>query len=342
MPLTNQQYDRLMHEYDERRMNSKRRLDLRTEKVCSAIPEIKEIDIKIAQEAVRCGRAAIAGDTGAADGLESRIESLTAKKKDLLRQAGYPENYLDRTYECEICHDTGLVDNKPCVCFKKAQTRLLFEESNLNRIIEKENFDTLRLDVYSDRAEDADAAGLTPYRNAQNVVQNIRDFAEHFDEKPGNLLIYGDTGLGKTFLTNSIAKTVLESGHYVLYYTACALTNMLEKYNFRYDEYISGGDCHYDSLFTCELLIIDDLGTEITNAFVISQLYDIINERLLSERSTIISTNLTLQMLNERYSERIFSRIRRDYDFYKLFGRDIRTILPNTATTNIAGNQPVK
>ncbi len=327
MSLTNQQYDKLMLKYDERRLQAKYTLDSHMEEVCKAVPAIRELSDRIAEEAVNSGKAALSGNPDALLGLSDRIHFLDTQRRELLCKAGYPADYLDIKYICDKCKDTGLVDNRPCTCFKAARTRLLFEESNLNDIITRENFDTLRLDVYSDRPEDCDpSTGLTPYGNMVNVVKRLKNFVGNFDFDFNNLLIYGNTGLGKTFLCNSIAGSVLDSGHYVLYFTTCSLFSMLEKYTFRYDEYMKDGDCRHDSLFTCDLLIIDDLGTEITNAFIISQLYDIINERILGRRPTIISTNLTLAQLNDRYSERIFSRISKEYDFIKLFGTDLRKL----------------
>lgn len=327
MSLTNQQYDKLMRDYEERRFTAKQELDSRTEEVYQAVPAIRELGSRIVEEAVNSGKAAITGDEKVLQGLNDRIRLLDAQRRELLVKSGYPADYLDLRYTCELCKDTGLVDSKPCSCFKKAQTRLLFEESNLNDIISRENFDTLRLDVYSDRPEDTDPSnGLTPYKQMEKVVKHLKNFTANFDAGFENLIIYGNTGLGKTFLSNSIAKAVLDSGHYVLYFTTCSLFDMLEKYVFRYEDYIKSGDCRHDSLFSCDLLIIDDLGTEITNAFIISQLYDIINERLLNRRPTIISTNLTLSQLSERYSERVFSRISKEYTFIKLFGSDIRKL----------------
>ena len=204
---------------------------------------------------------------------------------------------------------------------------MAFEESNLNDIIDRENFETFRLDLYSDDIDDYDRdLQCTPHKNMLQVIKRVKSFIEGFDEEHKNLLIYGNTGLGKTFLTNCIAKEILNSGHTVLYYTTFSLFDMLSKYTFKYEDYPKESFAQRESLLSCELLIIDDLGTELTSAFTLEQLYSIINERLINNLSTVISTNLMPGQINQRYGERIFSRLSKDYDFIKLIGKDIRTL----------------
>lgn len=338
MALDKRQFDIMQDMYDDRRYRSQRELEKKTEEIYAAIPAIRELDLRIPEEAKKAGLAAIKGDNSLLDSLDERIRRLSEEKRTLLRVSGYPEDYLDLKYVCDKCRDTGYIEKENssngfitkerCSCYNEALTRLLFRDSNLDTIIERENFDTLRLDIYSNDPRDIDEAlQLTPYENMQRELPKLKEFVETFDDTFKNLLIYGSTGLGKTFLSNALAKAVLESGHYVLYFTTCSLIDMLAKYTFNREEYEQSEDCRHDSLFTCDLLIIDDLGTELTNSFVISELYNIINDRIMHRRSTIISTNLTLGQLSDRYNERIFSRIRKDYTFVKLIGRDLRTVL---------------
>lgn len=149
---------------------------------------------------------------------------------------------------------------------------------------------------------------------------------QNFDTKGGNLLFYGETGVGKTFLTHCIAKELLESAHSVIYFTAFDLFELFSAATFRRSHEEDEVMQRHSSIFDCDLLIIDDLGTEMTNSFVSSQLFLCINERLMNGKSTIISTNLSLEALRDLYSERVFSRISSSFQMRKLIGKDIRLL----------------
>ena len=327
MKLSSYQYDRLIQQFDERRMKARYDAEQRTSEVYGKIPRIKELDDSIASESIEAGKAVLLGNKNAASGLDEKISRFVEEKKSLLLANGYSEDYLDEHYLCSKCNDTGFIGNEPCGCFKKAMTEMAFEDSNLNDIIDRENFSTFNLNLYSDELADYDQdLKCTPYKNMIQIVKKAQNFATNFDNEHKNLLIYGNTGLGKTFLTNCIAKEILTSGHTVLYYTTFSLFDMLSKYTFKYEDYPKESFSYREGLLSCELLIIDDLGTEITSTFTIEQLYSIINERLLNNLSTVISTNLTPGQINLRYGERIFSRLSKDYDFIKLIGKDIRTL----------------
>jgi len=327
MKLNSYQYDRLIQQFDERRMKARYEAEKRLNEVYEKLPRIKELDDAVAFESIEAGKAALKGDGDAISGLDEKIRRITEEKKSILVSNGYSEDYLEEKYMCPKCRDTGFVDNEPCGCFKSAMSRMAFEESNLNDIIDRENFETFRLDLYSDAEADYDRElKCTPYKNMVQIRKRVKGFIDNFDSDHKNLLIYGNTGLGKTFLTNCIAREILNSGHTVLYYTTFSFMDMLSKYTFKYEDYPKESFAHRESLMSCELLIIDDLGTELTNAFATEQLYSIVNERLLNNLSTVISTNLMPGEINQRYGERIFSRLSKDYDFIKIIGKDIRTL----------------
>ena len=184
----------------------------------------------------------------------------------------------------------------------------------------EENFDTFSFDYYSNEITEK-AGGDTSLERIVKVVETCRRFVRDFDNVFANLFFYGDTGVGKTFLSHCIAKELLDSTHSVVYFSAQELFSAFARNRFEKSEETEG---YADAIYDCDLLIIDDLGTELTNSFVASELFLCINERLTNHRSTIISTNLSLKAFAEIYSERIFSRISSNYTMLKLFGKDIR------------------
>ena len=201
MGLTNQQYDMIMREYDSKRMKMTFELDRRRDGIYEKLPEIRDIDKTIAEESVRRARLAIGGDKSALDGLKEDNEALEEKKKDILIRNGYPVDYLQPKYSCPMCRDTGFIGNKRCDCFKKALSRLIYNDSNLSGILSAQNFDNFDFGLFSDSQEDTDKLlNTTPRGNIENVVSAAKDFIRNFDNSFNNLLIYGNTGVGKTFL----------------------------------------------------------------------------------------------------------------------------------------------
>ncbi len=189
----------------------------------------------------------------------------------------------------------------------------LYEQSNIQDMISRENFSTLSYSYY--QGEDLE--------RFTRAVKICKDFVQNFIQDYQNLFFYGTVGTGKSFLSGCVAEQLLSQRHSVIYFSAASLFDTLAKYAFqsKEKEALSG---FYQDLYNCELLIIDDLGTEVTNAFVTSQLFSCLNERNLRKHSTIISTNLSLEELRDRYSDRIFSRITSNYTLCKLTGPDIR------------------
>lgn len=325
MALRNYQINTILREYDNRRLKSRHELELRKDEVYKKIPELTEIDAKIVRGSIESAKLSLAGDLSALKTLEERNRVLSEEKQRLMVQYGYPINYLKPTYLCNDCEDTGFIGNEKCHCFKQAIVDLLYSQSNVKEAIATENFSTFSYQYYSNNYVD-DTTKLTPLENMKRVVSKAKRFIEDFDTKYENLLIYGNTGVGKTFLSNCIAKELLDRSNTVIYLTAFQLFEILEKYKFNHEDDYENIRNKFDYILDCDLLIIDDIGTELNNTFINSQLYQCINERHLKQKSTVISTNLSFEQLKSTYSERIFSRITSNYILLKIVGEDIRPL----------------
>lgn len=325
MPLSNSQYDEILRKYDARQLHNQHTLESRIQDAYEKLPELKEIDDAIASCSVAQARRLLDGDKAALSSLRKQLDTYRIKKADLLQKHGFPADYLQPIYSCPDCKDTGYIGFKPCHCFKQAAIDLVYTQSNLKEILQKENFDTFSFDYYS--KEDINpTTGLSSLDTARDAVLKCHNFIEHFNNTFSNLYFYGDTGIGKTFLSNCVAKELMDQGYSVIYFTAFQLFDILSKGTFQKD---SDAIAAHQNIFDCDLLIIDDLGTELTNSFTTSQLFLCLNERILRKKSTIISTNLGMNQLAGIYSERILSRISSHYVLIKLFGADIRILKRN-------------
>lgn len=323
MALRNDQYETIMRVYSRRQAQSQRALTSRREEIYEKIPRIREID----EEVSSCSASRIRERLNRPEGsdvilpsLKTQIAELSDERRCLLLSHGYPEDYLTLVPVCPKCQDTGYIDGKKCLCFKKAEVELLYAQSNLQQILQEENFEHFSFDCYSDKIRNH-TTGLTAKETAQKAYTFARAFVRDFDDTFQNLFLYGNTGVGKTFLSHCIAKELLNSAHFVLYFSAFELFEQMAKSIFSRNMQEAQEENY---LLDCDLLIIDDLGTELTNSFVSSQLFLCINERLMRQKSTVISTNLTLEQFSDTYSERTFSRIASNYQMLKLIGEDLR------------------
>lgn len=321
MGLKNSQYQAIMREYEQKQLRSHDILTKRYQEVCRQLPEFKKLDDSISVLSVQYGKRLLNGEPKSISSLKKELAILRASKARLLKSGGFPEDYLEPVYECSDCKDTGYIGNQKCHCFKQAIINLLYEQSNLKDILKKENFDTFSLDYYSKHFVDSKTG-----RNSRQVIEEAygicRRFVDTFGVEFENLFLYGDVGVGKTFLSNCIAKALMDREHSVLYFSASKFFSILAKNAFEKND--TDAKNLFELIYSCDLLIIDDLGTEYTNNFVASQFFTCINERLLSKHSTIISTNLSLDTLADLYTERSFSRITSNYIMLKLIGDDIR------------------
>ncbi len=323
MNLTNSQYEEVMSVYYERQTLNQHTKQARADEIEKAIPQIQELDMKYHEFCMQQAISGIGKDRKASV-LDDAATQVKEQKAALLVDHGYPADYLDDVYTCPDCKDSGYIDGVPCHCLEKEIVRYLYSQSNLEDILADENFSHFNFDYYTDNYID-DSTGLTPKANIKNVVEGvILPFLDGFDEGPENLMLYGYTGVGKTFLTHCIAKELLDHSHTVIYLTSHKLFDILEKCKFSREVSEEERAASLSYILSCELLIIDDLGTELINSFTASQLFYCLETRLADRRSTIISTNLSPEGLKEQYSERVYSRIIGNYTILHITGDDIR------------------
>ena len=318
MALTNTQYESILKGYEQTRDYNRRLSEERREKVYRLLPAYQELENSIISISVSQAKLMLNGDDSALDSLRATLAEISSQKKALLASASLPADYLEPIYDCCSCHDTGYIigndgTKEKCSCFHRQEIALLYEQSNIQEMIAKENFSTLSYEYY--QGED-----LSRF---QRCVDICRNFVQNFKQDYHNLFFYGTVGTGKSFLSGCVAQEILQSGHSVIYLSSSGLFDTLARYSFdiKSKETLYN---FYKDIYNCDLVIIDDLGTEVTNTFVTSQLFSLLNERHLAKKSTIISTNLSLEELRDRYSDRVFSRITSNYSICKLTGPDIR------------------
>lgn len=321
MGLNNNQYQAIMRDYDNIQLKNRHIADKRKEEVYSEIPRIEQIDKEVADISVSQAKKLIDGDSNALSELKAALDRLSAEKQELLLANHFPDDYLKPVYDCYDCKDTGYKPNgEKCHCFIQSSIDLLYTQSNIREILEEENFNTFSYDYFSDKIDER--TGNSPRDIITKAVEISKDFIRKFSYEYQNILLCGNTGTGKTFLTNCIAKEILEASYSVLYFSSTQLFNQLGKATFSKNE--DNITSIQSDITECDLLIIDDLGTELTNSFVATALFTCLNERHLSKKSTIISTNLSLTDIRDKYSERISSRITLNYQIVRLLGDDIR------------------
>ena len=324
MSMTKSDYNKIMRTYDQRKASNIQLQNKRLNEVFSKIPEIETIHKQISKLGLTAIQKTIAHPTQKdqyTQELTNNLQKLKLKKSRLLQDYGYPPEYLEPIYTCNDCKDTGYIENQKCHCLKQAIINYSYEQSNLKHILAKENFSTFSFAYYSQEKDPK--TGMSSFENMRSVHQACLDFVDHFSTSFNNLILYGRSGLGKTFLCNSIAKELLDQGKTVIYLSSFQLFRLFENYRFHKEEEIVTND-DIETIFQCDLLIIDDLGTEFNNALTSAELFNCLNSRLMNQRSTVISTNLNPNEWVAKYSERIVSRIFGYYTQLKLFGSDIR------------------
>lgn len=314
MSLKNAQYDAIMRDYSSRRIRHRDELEQRLAQIHQQIPALEQLEAQMVSLSADQARAAIEGNTSAKQAFQLERQKLSQEKESLLTAHGFSLSDLELTYDCPDCRDTGYIGSEKCHCLKQAMIHQLYHQSHLDQILRRENFSTFSYSYY-DRED---------LPTIQRAVMDSQLFIESFDREFRNLLLLGEPGTGKTFLCNCIAKELLDRCYSVVYLTAFELFDLLANAHFDRSSDAQAYRQSYPHIFDCDLLILDDLGTELNNAFVSSQLFLCINERILKQKSTIISSNLNLETLRDTYSERTFSRLTSSYTIWQLPGKDIR------------------
>lgn len=302
--------------FDRKRLDAETRADERRRELDERFPEIAAIDAELSRTgekifgAIRAGREGVEERIAA---LQRENEELRRRRAQLLVTYGYPADYSELKYDCPVCSDTGYDGIKMCTCMRAELTKLGYESSGLGRLMEEQSFDTFSLAYYT---------GDNRERMRYNL-RSLKTFAETFGEAEcKSWLLFGATGLGKTHLSTAIAKVVLDRGYDVVYETAQNFFSDFEAERFHtYGQEAPSSTARY---FSCDLLILDDLGTEMSNQFTVSCLYNILNTRINQKKATIINTNLTQDELRRKYADRITSRLFGEFRPLAFAGTDIR------------------
>ncbi len=327
MSVSDTRIAQLLREYDETRSAAEAAARDRKQLIYTRIPRIMEIDQELDAFGLRAVQTYLRSGKNkdlVLSSLKQTNRGLLAEKNQLLAQAGYPADFLDIHYRCPICRDTGYADGKKCRCLQQKLIEQAYDSSNIKSVLQRENFSTFDLNRFS--KETVVGEPLTPLENIKLVRDHVFSYIREFPNAvPANLLFYGTTGTGKTFFCNCIAKALLDQGYTVLYMTAYELCSAFEAFRFRDKSRPVSEEASIQELIqNIDLLIIDDLGTEFSTALSVSDLFYCINQRILLQKATIISTNLSLSQISKVYSDRTFSRISGNYQLLKLFGPDLR------------------
>jgi len=319
-------FRQVMKDYDQARSQAEEVLEKRKLEAYETVPQLAEIDRTLAKIGMSLAKLALAGDTKSITEAQDEILYLKEIRQTLIKNS-VGENFLTKVYRCNTCNDTGFVQGEPgspqnpCKCLKQRLVNEYYHLSNMKDVLQDENFDTYDYRLFA--GEIIPEEGLSPLKNMEMIYGLATDFVSNFDKAFDNLLLWGAPGLGKTFVCHCIAKDLLDAGKTVLYQTVPRLCKVLEDYRFNRDS-MADPDEMLTAIDEVDLLILDDLGAEISTSVTSAALFDVINQRLLTRKHTVISTNLPPDALELRYSQRITSRFVGNYKRIKFFGEDVR------------------
>lgn len=319
MGYNQENYRRIRRAYETKYLDARAAAEARREEIHAALPEVAEIDREMSHLGLEIMRLAFSGEYSEEKlaALRASNEQCQRRRRVLLVAAGYEPDYTDVKYECSDCSDTGFIDCRMCHCMRDKLIAAGYESSGLSDLLKRQSFDNFSLEYYTENPQ--------TLQRMTRVLHMMRQYADDFVAgASGNLVLFGGTGLGKTHLSTSVAKVVIEKGYDVYYASAVGLMADFERERFG-NASGNGSGVPSDRYYECDLLLIDDLGTEISNQFTASILYDVINTRLIKHKSTLISTNLLPDEFRRRYWDRITSRVLGEYTVLLFGGTDIRS-----------------
>lgn len=314
-------FERAKQVLDRRRETAEREAEMKTEELELLSPELRALNRKLSAAGLKAVQLAIAGDQAAMDKLRDENLADQERRREILESLGSSEEALEVHYTCPVCNDTGVVGNHYCDCFKRLVKSLQTENLNAVSPAGDSTFDNFNLAYYQGVTDPE--TGVDAYSRMGQIVSYCEAYAEDFGLSSPSLILYGNTGLGKTHLSLAIANKAIEKGFNVVYGSAHNLLSEIEKEHFGR---LKSDDSPEDNVLNADLLILDDLGAEFSTSFTVSMVYNIINTRILKGLPTIISTNLWYDEISDKYGNRVYSRIIGNYMPLEFAGRDVRQL----------------
>ncbi len=308
----------VVDEYDKLRADAEAKRDLRVKEVYKSIPQIEEIDNKINEIGSNTLNAILSDPDkkGLKEEMKKKFEILKQKRNEILKANSVSEDFDKIIYRCSKCNDTGFIEGKGrCNCFNQRLIDFSYKQSGMYEMIKKQNFDTFDLSLFGKKKFDKEE---TSHENMKKIKSFCEKYVENFDNESQSLCFYGDTGLGKTFMSCCVAKALMDKEKSVIYISAPKLFKMMD------DERFGREREGIEDIYNCDMLIIDDLGTEAESKFVVPSLLEIINERLSHDKKMIISTNLNFKGMEDTYTKRFSSRLLENFTIMIFYGDDIR------------------
>lgn len=322
MAYSEQVYTKAKRILKKRADDAEMQASIRSEEIRASIQEIDDIQKQLSKIGLEISKIFFYnGDKDSKiNELRQKSEALIEKRSIILKKNGYSENAMQPQYVCPACHDSGFINGRLCNCHRQLLKDIMKSEVAKFAPLDKCTFDNFNLEYYSNSAMDN---SIVPRAKAEKIFDTARKYAQNFTTDSKNLMFIGGTGLGKTHLSLAIANVVINKGYSVCYGTSQNVCDDLQA-----EQFGRGDDAYYskDMVLNADLLVLDDLGTEIDNQYSIAILYNIFNTRILAGKPTIISTNFNIPALEKRYDNRITSRLTGEYVLFHLFGSDIRNM----------------
>lgn len=314
-----QALEKIVEEYENLRAENARKREISVQEVYAKLPEIKEIDDKMYSLGQNTLREILANPekTGLKEELHKKYEVLKQTRKEILEKNNVPLDFDKVKHRCEKCQDTGYIEGVGrCSCFNQRVLDCMYEQSKMQELFKTQNFEMFRLDYYSEKVYEK--YGKTPRKQMEEIKAFCEKYADNFATAKKSLCFYGDTGLGKTFMSSCIAKRLIDNGFTVLYIRASKLFRLLE------DEKFGRNEESVKELYDCDMLVVDDLGTEPDGKNNAAYILELINERIMNNKKVIINTNLNFAGMEKKYTKRFSSRLIESFNVLVFFGEDIR------------------